>query len=85
MCNRESHTLGSDKLKVHNLLPFTDKDFRIRSLADRINDLPILVTLYPDIPKESAFGKYWAQSADAVQQPNPGDYIPFSLNMTIPG
>ncbi|XP_075222019.1 signal transducer and transcription activator Stat92E isoform X2 [Lycorma delicatula] len=40
------------------LLPFTSKDFSIRSLADRLSDLPDLVTLYPDICKMQAISKY---------------------------
>lgn len=39
--------------------PFTSKDFTIRSLADRIKDLNNLVYLYPDIPKDQTFGKYY--------------------------
>lgn len=41
------------------LQPFTSKDFAIRSLADRIADLAHLVSLYPDICKDHAFGKYY--------------------------
>lgn len=41
------------------LQPFTAKDFQIRSLADRIADLQHLHYLYPDIPKDVAFGKYY--------------------------
>lgn len=42
------------------LQPFCSKDFGIRSLGDRIKDLPQCVTLYPDIPKDSAFGNYYS-------------------------
>lgn len=38
--------------EVYNLQPFTTKDFQIRPLADRINDLKHLVYLYPDIAKD---------------------------------
>lgn len=41
------------------LQPFTAKDFQIRSLADRIADLHHLHYLYPDTPKDVAFGKYY--------------------------
>lgn len=41
------------------LQPFTSKDFTIRSLADRISDLPHLVYLYPNICKTTAFSKYY--------------------------
>lgn len=44
---------------VKMIQPFTNKDFAIRSLADRIKDLTQCVTLYPDIPKDMAFGKYY--------------------------
>lgn len=71
-------------MHVCNLCPFTDKDFKIRSLADRIKDLDKLWTLYPATPKNVAFGKYWSRNVDAVQQSVPGDYIPHTLSMTIP-
>lgn len=41
------------------LQPFCHKDFGIRSLGDRIKDLNQCVTLYPDIPKDKAFGNYY--------------------------
>ncbi len=68
---------------MYNLAPFTDKDFKIRSLGDRIKDLCNLVTLYPDIPKQTAFGKFW------TSQPNlsdpPGGYVRPDIMTTIPG
>lgn len=39
--------------------PFFASNFKIRSLADCIQDLKQLVTLYPNIPKDTAFGKYY--------------------------
>lgn len=75
---------GIEGIQVCNLLPFTDKDFRIRSLADRIKDLSVLWTLYPNIPKDVAFGKYWSLPADPVEQTRPGAYIHHTLSMTIP-
>lgn len=51
---------GSDGIpQVIMLQPFLAKDFAIRSLTDRVYDLGQLVTLYPDIPKEQAFGQYY--------------------------
>lgn len=41
------------------LQPFCHKDFAIRSLGDRIKDLNQCVTLYPDLPKDKAFGNYY--------------------------
>lgn len=48
-------------MQVTMIQPFTNKDFAIRSLGDRIKDLTQCVTLYPDIPKEKAFGNYFTQ------------------------
>lgn len=45
--------------EVFMLQPFTSKDFAIRSLADRISDLPHLISLYPEIAKNTAFSKYY--------------------------
>lgn len=41
------------------LQPFCHKDFAIRSLGDRIKDLNQCVNLYPDTPKDKAFGNYY--------------------------
>lgn len=46
---------------VFMLQPFTAKDFTIRTLADRVSDLPHLTYLYPDIDKNTAFGKYYTR------------------------
>uniref|UniRef100_A0A8C6KGW7 Signal transducer and activator of transcription n=1 Tax=Nothobranchius furzeri TaxID=105023 RepID=A0A8C6KGW7_NOTFU len=44
---------------VWNLMPYTTKDFSIRSLADRISDLNHLLFLYPDRAKDEVFSKYY--------------------------
>uniref|UniRef100_A0A8C5GTH9 Signal transducer and activator of transcription n=1 Tax=Gouania willdenowi TaxID=441366 RepID=A0A8C5GTH9_GOUWI len=49
----------SGERMVWNLLPYTTKDFTIRSLADRISDLNHLLFLYPDRPKDEVFAKYY--------------------------
>ena len=51
--------LSSGERLVWNLLPYTTKDFSIRSLADRISDLNHLLFLYPDRPKDEVFAKYY--------------------------
>lgn len=51
------------------LQPFCHKDFAIRSLGDRIKDLNQCVHLYPDIPKDKAFGNYYT--------PQPGKHFSF--------
>ncbi|KAJ8307062.1 hypothetical protein KUTeg_015146 [Tegillarca granosa] len=68
---------------VWNLAPYGTKDFAIRSLSDRIKDLPSLVNLYPDIPKQQAFGKYYSAMPDKTNQTNEG-YIKTQLIATIP-
>ena len=52
--------------QVWNLAPFTIKDFAIRGLADRIKDLISLVTLYPDIPKDNAFQRYYSPPTTGI-------------------
>lgn len=70
--------------QVWNLAPFTDKDFRIRSIGDRIKDLDNLLYLYPDIPKSRAFSKFWTQSAEPPTI-NKFDYVPSNLVTQITG
>ncbi|GBM50732.1 Signal transducer and activator of transcription 5B [Araneus ventricosus] len=45
--------------EVLMIQPFTSRDLSIRPLADRIYDLKHLMFLFPDIPKDQAFGKYY--------------------------
>ena len=74
----------SGERQVWNLAPFTDKDFRIRGLGDRIKDLQNLVFLYPDIPKSSAFSKFWTPSTEPAT-PSRGGYVKPDLTTVIPG
>ncbi|XP_066300615.1 signal transducer and activator of transcription 5B-like isoform X1 [Branchiostoma lanceolatum] len=67
--------------QVWNLQPFTTRDFGIRSLADRIHDLPHLVNLYPDIPKDEAFSKYYTPIRDKPAQTD--GYVPAALKATV--
>lgn len=68
--------------QVWNLAPFTVKDFAIRGLGDRIKDLPSLVTLYPDIPKDRAFSKYYSPLTDATLNA-PEGYVKTTLITVI--
>lgn len=52
--------------QVVMLQPFCHKDFAIRSLGDRIKDLNQCVTLYPDTPKDRAFGAYYTPMAGKI-------------------
>lgn len=59
-------------MHVKMIQPFTHKDFAIRSLADRIKDLSQCVYLYPDIPKDKAFGSYYTpMGGECAQLPLP--------------
>ncbi|XP_071941820.1 signal transducer and activator of transcription 5B-like isoform X2 [Antedon mediterranea] len=69
--------------QVWNLQPFTGEDFNIRSLADRIQDLPHLIYLYPDIPKDNAFRSYYTPMSDQPLPSNNG-YVGSVLVSRIP-
>ncbi|XP_034234971.1 signal transducer and activator of transcription 5B-like isoform X3 [Thrips palmi] len=72
--------LGS---QVFMLQPFTHKDFAIRSLPDRIADLQHLVHLYPDIPKDQAFSKYYTPLENQPTSNN--GYVKPFLVTHVPG
>ena len=40
----------------------------IRSLPDRIHDCHQMILLYPSIPKDQAFGKYYSSPPETVGQ-----------------
>ena len=72
-----------DQREVFMVQPFTSKDLVIRKLADRISDLKHLLFLYPDVPKDVVFGKYYTPFTDN-QQPTNG-YVKPSLVTHLPG
>jgi len=79
----EDATKGNQR-DVFMLQPFVIKDFSIRALSDRIADLNYLMYLYPNIPKEQAFGKYYTP----VQEQNPATsngYVRPLLRTHVPG
>ncbi|XP_077357807.1 signal transducer and activator of transcription 5B-like isoform X2 [Festucalex cinctus] len=65
---------------VWNLLPYTSKDFSIRSLADRISDLNHLLFLYPDRSKDEVFAKYYtpplSKAVDGYVKPQIKQVVP---------
>ncbi|XP_054716983.1 signal transducer and activator of transcription 5B-like [Uloborus diversus] len=69
--------------EVFMVQPFTSRDFVIRSLADRISDLKNLLYLYPDIPKDQAFGKYYTYTENQPSSVN--GYVRPVLVTQIPG
>uniref|UniRef100_A0A1L8DG60 Signal transducer and activator of transcription n=1 Tax=Nyssomyia neivai TaxID=330878 RepID=A0A1L8DG60_9DIPT len=71
------------QLQIYMVQPFSGNDFKIRALSDHISDLPQLSMLYPNIPKETAFGKYY--SAYPVKPPNPTGYVERRMVTQVPG
>ncbi|NXA18442.1 STAT6 protein, partial [Ibidorhyncha struthersii] len=51
--------LAAGSSQVENIQPFSAKDLSIRSLGDRIRDLGQLRNLYPNTPKDQAFGSHY--------------------------
>ncbi|XP_043192536.1 signal transducer and activator of transcription 5B-like isoform X2 [Amphibalanus amphitrite] len=70
--------------QVYMLQPFTNKDFAIRSLADRLSDLKHLIYLYPDIIKDQAFSKYYTPINSSSNTSNNG-YVRPLLVTHVPG
>ncbi|MGH0156592.1 UNVERIFIED_CONTAM: hypothetical protein FKN15_031763 [Acipenser sinensis] len=70
---------------VWNLMPYTTKDFSIRSLADRISDLNHLLFLYPDRPKDEVFSKYYtpplSKAVDGYVKPQIKQVVPDADSM----
>ncbi|XP_065283411.1 signal transducer and activator of transcription 5A isoform X1 [Dermacentor albipictus] len=73
-----------DTKEVIMIQPFTSRDFTIRSLADRVSDLQQLTFMYPDIPKDQAFGKYYTPVTDTQPAISNG-YVKPVLVTQIPG
>lgn len=62
------------------LEPFFSEDLKIRSLADRIRDLDQCTTLYPNIPKDVGFQKYYSPAINSTVN----GYVRVVLKTTIP-
>ncbi|GIY42864.1 signal transducer and activator of transcription 5B [Caerostris extrusa] len=60
----------------------TSRDFLIRSISDRIYDFEILQYLYPALPKDQAFKKYYTLNTGEI---NPNGYINRGLISQLPG
>ncbi|XP_063065443.1 signal transducer and activator of transcription 6 isoform X2 [Engraulis encrasicolus] len=70
--------------KIQNIQPFTKRDLEIRRLGDRIRDLDFITQVYPDMPKNDVFGKYYTDMPGPVQ-PSPGGYLRVDLTTTVVG
>ncbi|XP_018414337.1 PREDICTED: signal transducer and activator of transcription 5B [Nanorana parkeri] len=65
-----------------NLMPFTSRDFSVRSLADRLGDLNYLIYVYPDRPKDEVFSKYYTP---VLCNPSKGDgYVKPAIKQVVP-
>lgn len=80
----ENDGAGNERSHVMMLQPFTSKDFTIRALADRINDLHQIRYLYPNIPKDKAFGRYYTPYNEPTVAANNG-YVKPQLITHVPG
>uniref|UniRef100_A0A8C6C9Z9 SH2 domain-containing protein n=1 Tax=Monodon monoceros TaxID=40151 RepID=A0A8C6C9Z9_MONMO len=63
-----------------NLMPFTTRDFSIRSLADRLGDLSYLIYVFPDRPKDEVYSKYYtpvpSKAVDGYVKPQIKQVVP---------
>lgn len=72
---------GQDgSIQVENIQPFSAKDLHIRSLGDRIRDLAQLRNLYPDKPKDQAFGSHY--NKEQMGKDGRG-YVSTAIKMTV--
>ena len=66
--------------KVECLVPFVSNDLKIRKLADRLNDFNQFVYLFPEIPKDTAFSKYYTR----IENQASNGYVFTQLKNCIP-
>uniref|UniRef100_A0A8B9Q8T2 Signal transducer and activator of transcription n=1 Tax=Apteryx owenii TaxID=8824 RepID=A0A8B9Q8T2_APTOW len=66
--------------QVENIQPFSAKDLSIRSLGDRIRDLGQLRNLYPNTPKDQAFGSHY--NKEQTGKDGRG-YVSTAIKMTV--
>ncbi|RVE46422.1 hypothetical protein evm_008956 [Chilo suppressalis] len=67
--------------EVYSLQPFTSRDLMLRSLADRVLDLPQLQYLYPSVAKDTVFSKYYTKPENDVLK---NGYVKPVLVTTLP-
>ncbi|XP_046843901.1 signal transducer and activator of transcription 5A-like isoform X2 [Xenia sp. Carnegie-2017] len=70
-------------LDVWNIEPWSYKDLGRRNLSDRIKDLEELQYLYPDVPKDDAFGKFYTKIEERPHD-SPFDYVKSNLTCNVP-
>nr|WHM28124.1 signal transducer and activator of transcription 5B [Ostrinia furnacalis] len=67
--------------EVFSLQPFTSRDLMLRSLADRVLDLPQLQLLYPNVAKDTVFSKYYTKPENEMLK---NGYVKPVLVTTLP-
>ncbi|RXN11723.1 signal transducer and activator of transcription 5B-like isoform X1 [Labeo rohita] len=65
--------------KIQNIQPFTKKDLDSAGLGDRIRDINCITHVYPDLPKNDVFRKFFT----VPSPPNPDGYLPFKLTTVV--
>ncbi|KAJ8370031.1 hypothetical protein SKAU_G00100590 [Synaphobranchus kaupii] len=65
--------------KIQNIQPFTKRDLEIRCLGDRIRDFDFITHVYPNLPKNDVFKKYYTDES----QPYNSGYIPISIHTKV--
>ncbi|KAL1020729.1 hypothetical protein UPYG_G00003880 [Umbra pygmaea] len=71
--------------KIQNIQPSTKRDLEIRSLGDRIQDINFITHVYPDLPKNEVFRKYYTGITDNPSQRNPIEvgYLPVTIQTRV--
>ncbi|KAG6462568.1 hypothetical protein O3G_MSEX013341 [Manduca sexta] len=67
--------------EVFSLQPFTSRDLMLRPLADRVFDLTQLQFLYPNLPKDDMFSKYYTKPENEMLK---NGYVKPVLVTTLP-
>ncbi|XP_051517084.1 signal transducer and activator of transcription 5B-like isoform X1 [Myxocyprinus asiaticus] len=65
--------------KIQNIQPFTKKDLDSAGLGDRIRDINCITHVYPDLPKNDVFNKFFT----VPSPPHPDGYLPFKLTTVV--
>ncbi|XP_076874710.1 signal transducer and activator of transcription 6 isoform X2 [Brachyhypopomus gauderio] len=65
--------------KIQNIQPFTKKDLDSAGLGDRIRDINCIMHVYPDLPKNDVFKKFYT----VPSAPHPDGYLPFKLTTVV--
>ncbi|KAJ8017089.1 hypothetical protein DPEC_G00014150 [Dallia pectoralis] len=65
--------------KIQNIQPSTKRDLEIRSLGDRIQDISFITHVWPDLPKNDVFRKYYTD----YPEPSGSGYLTVSIQTRV--